>query len=425
MVPRNPSTKKPKAEKFPLTIKAGSASVKIYRERRSDGCVYFKVAWHLGGKRHKLSFTDLDKAKNEAQAKAAQLSRGDVDAMQLNGKDRQAYGYALEAIKALNIPLDAAAIEYAEAKKLLGSYSLQEASLFFMKHHGKGIVGKSVSEAYKEFLETMQKARRSVHYTRTIQSRVRRFAESFNCEVKQLAPQDVADWLNGLVMEPRSINNMADILKTFFKHCQRRKWLSKDLDLLEEFTRPTSPEKTIEIYTPKELRKMLSSADGHLATAIAIQAFAGTRSVELCKLTWEDTKSRLGNIYVAAHKAKTASNRLVPIQPNLASFLANAPRVKDNDCIWPFTLRALFDAQEKLSKKIKLPWKKNALRHSFVSYRLAQIKNMDAVANEAGNSAGMIFKHYRSLVTQEEAKEWFGILPAKRPKNIIKLEAAA
>jgi hypothetical protein len=40
-----------------------------------------------------------------------------------------------------------------------------------------------------------------------------------------------------------------------------------------------------------------------------------------------------------------------------------------------------------------LPWKHNALRHSFISYRVADIQNVAQVALEAGNSPGMIFGH--------------------------------
>jgi hypothetical protein len=43
----------------------------------------------------------------EADARAAQLSRGDMDAMQISGKDRLIYGRALEAVKAHGLPLDA------------------------------------------------------------------------------------------------------------------------------------------------------------------------------------------------------------------------------------------------------------------------------------------------------------------------------
>ncbi len=53
----------------------------------------------------------------------------------------------------------------------------------------------------------------------------------------------------------------------------------------------------------------------------------------------------------------------------------------------------------------------HALRHSFISYRVAKIKNVNEVAMEAGNSPDMIFKHYRELVTEKEADAWFGVTP--------------
>jgi hypothetical protein len=56
-------------------------------------------------------------------------------------------------------------------------------------------------------------------------------------------------------------------------------------------------------------------------------------------------------------------------------------------------------------------WKHNALRHSYISYRVAAAKNVAEVALEAGNSPDMIFQHYRELVTGKAAKEWFGITP--------------
>lgn len=60
----------------------------------------------------------------------------------------------------------------------------------------------------------------------------------------------------------------------------------------------------------------------------------------------------------------------------------------------------------------KFKWKHNALRHSFISYRVAEVKNVAEVALEAGNSPQMIFQHYRELVRPEAAKAWFGLMPA-------------
>ncbi len=64
--------------------------------------------------------------------------------------------------------------------------------------------------------------------------------------------------------------------------------------------------------------------------------------------------------------------------------------------------------------------KRNALRHSYISYRLAKIKDTPRVALECGNSPTMIFKHYRELVLPSEATKWFSIRPVSSPKPLPK-----
>ena len=60
---------------------------------------------------------------------------------------------------------------------------------------------------------------------------------------------------------------------------------------------------------------------------------------------------------------------------------------------------------------MNIAWPNNVLRHSFISYRIAIVKSADQVALEAGNSPAVIFKHYRELTTEEQANEWFSIVP--------------
>ena len=65
----------------------------------------------------------------------------------------------------------------------------------------------------------------------------------------------------------------------------------------------------------------------------------------------------------------------------------------------------------RLSRALGIEWPPNVLRHSFISYRIAIVQSADQVALEAGNSATIIFKHYRELTTPEVAEKWFSILP--------------
>lgn len=58
----------------------------------------------------------------------------------------------------------------------------------------------------------------------------------------------------------------------------------------------------------------------------------------------------------------------------------------------------------RVAKAIPFLWKQNVLRHSFISYRLAEIQNVNQAALEAGNLPQMIFRHYRELATPEQAR---------------------
>jgi integrase len=402
---------KTKSEKeFPLTVRAGSTALKIYRDRKPSGD-YFRLVYYLGGKRHRLNFKSLDAAKREAFAKVAQLSRGDVDAVQLNGKDRQTYGRALDALKFTGVALDAAATEYAQAARTLAGHSLLDAVNFYMRHGVNGVSGRMVSDAVTDFRQAKSGAGRSAVYLKDINYRLGGFARAFNIEVRELIAQDVADYLEGLKLHSRSFNNHLSMLRTFFRFCQARGWLSKHSDPLSRIERRSATGADIEIFTPGELRGLLAAAPPHVATCLAIQAFAGVRTAELLRLRWHDLERRGGHIEITARQAKTASRRLIPILPNLAAWLQVAPH-NGNERLWTRSSNKYFEAQKLAASKAGVCWKANAPRHSFVSYRVAQTRDIAAVALEAGNSARMIFAHYRELCTEQEAHEWFAIVPA-------------
>ena len=343
-----------------------------------------------------------------------------MDAVQLTGKDRLAYGRALDAIKDFGIPLDSAAIDYAEARKVLGGYSLSDAARFFMRHHGRGITGKLLAAAVEAFKAEKQAEGRSKLYLDDLRYRLDDFAKAFNVEVRQLTPADVREFLSGLRFSARSFNNHRRALQTFFRFCHAHGWLSKETDLLESVGKRREAAAEIEVFTAKELRKLLNAATAKVATCIALQGFAGIRSEELLRLTWADVERRNGFIEISAGKAKTAQRRLIPIVESLAAWLADAPR--NGERIWPHSKPFLFESMRDTAAKTEVDWKTNGLRHSFITYRLAATKDVAAVSLEAGNSSSMIFRHYRELATEAEAAEWFGILPATaKAGNVVRL----
>ena len=219
--------------RFPIIVKRGSSVVKIYRDRKPTG-TYYRVAYHLGGKRHRLHFNDLDEAKEEAEAKASQLSRGDMDAAQLTGKDRLVYGRAVEALKEQGLPLDAVAIEYAQAQKLLDGVSLIEAARSYSRHYGRGITRKSVAEAVGEMIAAKTAKGVSAVYLADLRYRLGVLKEAFHCDVNALTSNDLKEFFESQAakLSARSHNNFLQTIKTFLRFAQNHGWLSKEVDLL-------------------------------------------------------------------------------------------------------------------------------------------------------------------------------------------------
>ena len=408
--------------RFPITIKRGSSSVKIYRDRKLGGHTYYRVAYHLGGKRHRLNFKDLSQARNEAEAKASQLSRGDVDAVQLSGKNRLEYGRAKDALRELGVPLDGVSIEYCEARKLLDGVPLVEVARFYARHHGRGLRRKPVPDAVREMIDAKRLSGVSDVYLNDLRYRLGAFADSFQCDLCSLSPDDVQSFFERIQLGACSFNNFLRTLTTFIRFAQDRGWLSKEVGLLSGVRKRKEKSTPVEIYSPQEMMALLEHATPQIAPCFALSAFAGLRTEEILRLQWSDVTRRPGFIEVAAHKAKTAARRLVPISGNLAHWLIPSS-CSPNAPLWPNTKAMYHTERRRVAKAAQIRWRSNALRHSFISYRLAEIQDVNRVALEAGNSPQMIFRHYRELATPEQARTWFAISPLA-PRNVVAMAPA-
>src|SRR4029077_13716134 len=137
---------------------------------------------------------------------------------------------------------------------------------------------------------------------------------------------------------------------------------------------------------------------------------------------WKDVTKRQGFVEGAADKAKNATRRLVPITDNLGFWLSMSPSHEGR--LWKDTKAMFFKIRLQVAGKAKVTWKQNVLRHSFISYRLAELQNINQVALEAGNSPKMIHQHYRELLTPAQARTWFTISPAQA-RNVITMPIAS
>jgi integrase len=398
--------------KFPVTVKRGHTTVKIYRTP-SRGCDAFTVSYYLGDQR----------------VRKTKLSTGEINVLTLSSDDRLAYVHAIEALKPTGVPLEIAAMQFAEAFKLLQGESLLEAVRYYMKRAAAIRSKKTVPEIIGEMIKAKEADLVSDVYRKDLKGRLGRFAERFTGSISAVSAGEIEDFLrelrgkdaNGketIVLTGKSRNNYRRAIGTLLNFAVSRGYLCKgDLEV-DDLALAREQCGDIEVFRPDEMGRLLGAADERLIPFLSIGAFAGLRHAEIQRLDWSEVRLDDGFIEVKASKAKTASRRLVPIQENLKLWLTPHKKSAGDICDYANMSKQLLWLAADVDKQLKAEdpnasfiWKHNALRHSFISYRVADIQNVAQVALEAGNSPQMIFQHYRELVRPEAAKAWFAIKP--------------
>ena len=257
---------------FPIRIKSGSASVSIYD--RSDAYPYYRVSHYVGSQRQMKPFTRLADARRQARQIAEQISAGEGRAIRMSRADELIYQRAREAVAPLGLALDTAAIELAHACRLLGDTPVAEAARFYLNHGARHITPRTPAEIVEELIAQKRADGMSERYCDDLRYRCGRFARAFQCEIGSITPALVQQFLNGLNLSARSVNNFRKTLKTLFEFARARRYLSKEIDLLEGISRQRE-HSTIEIYTPQEMAALLSAAAKTQLFSIALRGFAG------------------------------------------------------------------------------------------------------------------------------------------------------
>jgi integrase len=288
-----------------------------------------------------------------------------------------------------------------------------------------------------------------------------RFASHFTAPITSLTSRDLDDWLDGLRdkkgtrLSLRTRRNYRDLVLAVVNFAKSRGYLPREWRVIDDVSDPKLPPVDVHLYTPDELVWLLNIAESHrigkkkirfpyqkLVPFIVTTAFAGVRHGEMNEdkvrlLDWSDYDWTAKGIYIGKHTAKTGADRVVDMTDNLIAWLEPYRRKTGRICSLANTSNALcelrkiaarealqlagrvgnFEQSSKLreiAKGLSGP-KKNALRKSFISYKKALTRDIDAVADQAGNSTGVIRKTYLRSGTRMavDAERWFSIMPQR------------
>jgi len=384
-------------------VKRGNTTIKIYRHkgRRYKGKQYelFTVAYRLKENQQRKNFSRYKEAWDFASDTASALEKGRAQVLSLSAADWQSYTAAKNLLQPFGITLHEAIEEYVATRKR------------------KNIVEKRVGEIVDELLKAKENAGLSKRYIETLRTYLLRFATSFQTNIGSINTGAITRWLDSLKVGPRSYNNVRQAVVTLFNFARRRGYLTKgEMTEAADVETVRDDEGEIAILTPAELSKLLRKSKPDYQLYFALAAFTGIRSAELLRLDWSEINFEKGHIEVKARKAKTATRRLVPIQPNLAKWLEPYRSSKGK----LFKSRRTVDSAIKYAKRLGVPWKANCLRHSYATYRLSIVPDAGRIALEMGNSPAKLFTNYRELDRENQAPQWFAIEPPPlRSRRII------
>ena len=344
----------------------------------------FVVTWRQGGKRQLRYFKREKDAKIFAGEKEIELLNEGRKHSEITRDERQAILLARE-----------------------NGFPVRKAVEFYIDHQAAICRSIPVEDAIEEFLSIREAEGKSLAHLKDLRLRLGAFSASHSkLLAAEIDTRLIDRWLAALRVGSQTRLNYRRVVHNFFSFaCARDYASSNPVTRASKFKVVTKPPGILSVA---QVRRILEACSPEILPAVAIGAFAGLRKAEIERLDWRNVDMTRGFIEVSAANSKTAQRRLVTISPNLKTWLD--PLGKESGPVFPHEsiYKRLFAAARQAGGIIS--WPANALRHSFASYHLAHYQDAAKTALQLGHTeSGTLFRHYRELVTQQEAAAFWNI----------------
>ena len=406
------------AKKFPVIVTEGGVSSKIREiSQVTKGVIYTRyVADFIElGKRKQVGRAKFEDAKQVALEACRRVSSGNQASLELKDVDRFAYIRADEVLSPFKVSIDVACREYADALQILGGKaSIVEACREWVKRNAVQFPKISISDAVTKVQQRAVSDKKSKARQHELDVLLNKFAESFQCEAHTITPSLISGYLTELALSERSKRNHQDAIKHLNCWLVLHGYLAKGTDWMDGVQKYSKRKRgDVTIYTPEEMGKVMKVAKGWEVAFCSISAFSTIRHSELKRLDWAQVElsDKAGESFIEILPIEGTKSdqrrRLIPIGDNLKAWLLKCQ--KQSGKVVPVKDSTTLIAR--IVKRAGVEFKKNALRHSAISYRVAQTSDVPRIADEAGNSPTVIRTNYLRRVKPAVAAEWFSIKP--------------
>ncbi len=372
------------------SVRYKNVSINVYPLDSRPGYWQF---YDGSGKR--ITRSSEESAIKSAKRSAIEIFKGAIDLATLNP-------YQLNAVRRM--------VEADPSCKLIDE---------FLVWYAKQRPVKNTGEAIDEFLATKERNRgkssRNVANLRQNLSRLPR-----EVALGTITPQ----FLETILPEslaPKTRKNIRGSWVTFFRWAKRMEYLphGEERTVAERVEPPNVLRKIPATYSPEEMAILLKGVSPDYLPWLVLASFAGIRSSEISPdrkgekspLDWSDFHWDRSLIIVRPETDKNNRRRVTPILPVVRDWLE--PISKKSGRVGPLlnpgdTYGNGDETETTRLGKLIGGWKRNAPRHSFISYRAA-IVGLAQTSMEAGNSESEAKKSYNDAKGADQANEWFGL----------------
>jgi integrase len=290
----------------------------------------------------------------------------------------------------------------------------------------------TVAEAVATFTD-YKSGRVGIRQLDNLKNHLARFAGDFGKRaMRSITAVEIETWLASLrsrknpaklavapLLGPIARNAYRTSLNTFFKHGAHpsRGWCANNpvAAIESEKIATTEPH----AYTPQAAAKIMQAAleiGSPLLPALALELFAGLRpseamALDLAAVDLASNDFRVPATHRNGEPTKTGA-RIAPLLPAAKAWIATQTRRAG------FAYTGDRNGHSREMRRVlaaaKVTGIHDGARHSFISYRTADCRDVARVADECGNSVQIIKTSYRKIVTEAAAKVFFAIRPEKK-----------
>jgi hypothetical protein len=416
-----------RSRKKPLEVWNGSVCVKIYAvkwrdKKRRKLYRSYELRWIDAGQRFRQKLSSLEVAKRRAFQIAGAISTGETNRLQFSQADVASLLRCRELLggttsTSSEIPSTELAISHYVSwiRKLGSPGAVDHALQFFIEHQPKGVLPKNTPELAEQLLAEKKRLGCGNKWLTELEARLEFWTAKFKGPLHAIRAHQISEHLDAPKVSLRTRKNWLDAFRQLVRFAQAKDQLSRAWNEIALVDDPELPPVEVEIYTPAQIVRLLNATRPNMLAFTVLQAFAGIRHEEMngtkALLDWRDINLEKGQIKIKKVVAKMKKLRLIEMQPNLVAWLRPYAKTSGRICELKHTDNALVRAKHRAGLPSARGELTNALRASFISYRLAQTNDIGLVAREAGNSPAIIQEHYLELVTKNEALRWFDIWP--------------